>query len=237
MDRSASLPLSAEALVESPSQSAEVDRFAQEEFANQLTHGLGFALSCAGGIILLGALQGSTNVWQVAGCHVYVWTLIALYAASTLSHSFHQPALRSFFRMLDQVCIFLMMAGSFTPFVLVHVRNGLGWSLLLAAWLFAVIGIVRRIRNRDQTLPIMWYVVLGWFPLLVIGRMAEVGDVPGLLLVMGGWLSYLVGTLFLQADEKAPYFHAVWHILVIVGSICHFTFLLEFVAKWPMSAV
>jgi hemolysin III len=156
-------------------------------------------------------------------------SLVALYAASTLSHSFEAPERRDFYRMLDQVCIFLLVAGTYTPFGLVHARDGGWWVLLAAMWLCALCGISVRIRGR-RSVPAVFYVVLGWLPLLAMGRAAEVGEWWGMTLVIAGGLAYTCGTWFLANDRRHPYFHAVWHLCTIAGSACHYLFLLQYVA-------
>lgn len=202
------------------------------ETANQLTHGLGLLLSIGGAFFLAQTVRGEEDVWKIAGCDVYGFCLVSLYAASTLSHSFQRPALREFFRMLDQVFIFLMIVGTFTPFAFVHLRQDYWWALLAAMWILALIGIAARVMRRDRTVSILCYMVLGWMPIIAIERIAEIGRFSGLALVLAGGLSYTVGTLFLARDDKHRYFHAVWHLFVIVGSICHFLFLLNCVALW-----
>ncbi|HID22149.1 MAG TPA: hemolysin III family protein [Planctomycetaceae bacterium] len=193
------------------------------ETANQLTHGLGLVLSLAGAVVLLQAAAASGSGWQLWGCRVYAATLIALYAASTLSHSFPPGAWREFFRTLDQVCIFLLIAGTFTPFALTFLLDG-WWPLLIAAmWGLTLAGIVfklfvRRLRNVAVGL----YVALGWLPILAVERMLDTVQRSGLFWILAGGLFYTSGTWFLKRDVRNPYWHAVWHLFVIAGSICHF---------------
>ena len=208
------------------------ERPISEETANQLTHGFGFLLSIVGAVVLMIATNASKDVMQITGCYYYAFSLVALYGASTLSHSFERPDLRRFFRMLDQICIFLFIAFSFSCFGMVHLRDGNWWTLLAVIWILTFVGIGFRLFRQDHTISTFCYVMLGWLPILAIGKIAEVSSVPGLALIIAGGLSYMLGTVFLAADEKHPYFHAIWHLLVIVGSICHFLFLLNWVAMW-----
>lgn len=208
-------------------------RSISQETANQLTHGFGFLLSVAGAAVLMLVVSGSEDSWQIIGCTFYAFCMVALYGASTLSHSFERPHLREFFRMLDQVCIFLFIAASFTSFAVVHLREGYWWTLTAVIWIVALVGIGFRVFRRDKTIAVICFVPLGWLPILAIGRIAEVSQMQGLALVLAGGFSYTVGYFFLARDEKVPYFHAVWHLFVIAGSVCHFLFLLNWVALWP----
>lgn len=203
----------------------------ESETANQITHAFGTLLAVIGTFFIVDRAWSTGNPDRVVGCAVYGATLIALYAASTLSHSFSEPRLRSFFRMLDQVCIFLLVVGSYTPFGLVHVTSGPLASLLAIMWGLAAIGILFRMFSGNRMVSIACYVALGWMPILTLGRIYEVGQTPGLAMVLGGGLSYTCGTWFLANDDRHPYFHAVWHLMVILGSTFHYLFLLQFVAS------
>ena len=208
------------------------ERSISEETANQITHGFGFLLSIVGAAILVIATHTSTDALQITGCYYYAFSLVALFGASTLSHSFERPDLRRFFRMLDQICIFLFIAISFSYFGMVHLRDGNWWTLLAVIWILTLAGIGFRLFRQEQTISTICYVILGLLPLVAIEKIAQVGSGPGLALIIAGGLSYILGVVFLAADGKRPYFHAVWHLLVIVGCLCHFLFLLNWVAMW-----
>ena len=202
-----------------------------EETANQLTHGVGFLLSLVGTGVLLLTAYGVGDSWVALGCTVYGVTLVALYAASTLSHSFHRPQLREFFRTLDQVCIFLLIAGNFTPVALVHLRHDWWPCLLIAMWGLAFAGIVfkvffRRLRN----VAVSAYVLLGWLPIIAINEIINKVHGTGFAWILAGGAFYMAGTVFLALDQRVKYFHAVWHLLVIAGSACHYIVVLFFVA-------
>lgn len=200
----------------------------QEEKANQLTHGLGFLLSLPAAAILVGSAH--PDLLTFGGCLVYALSLIALFAASTLSHSFEHPGRRRFFRMLDQVCIFLLIAGGITPFILVHVREPRGWAILTCMWGIAIVGSLLRIRSGEKSLTTLLYLVMGWIPVLLVMDFYHVGHWSGLGLVVVGGLFYTIGTIFLTQDHRSPWFHPVWHLLVIGGTTCHYWFLLTYVA-------
>jgi hemolysin III len=201
-----------------------------EETANQLTHGLGLVLSLVGATVLVTAARAHSAPLQFLGCCIYAGSLVALYAASTLSHSFRTPALRHFFRMLDQVCIFLLIAGTFTPFALTYFLHGWLWDLAVLMWGLTCVGILfkvcfRRLRN----VSIGAYVLLAWIPLIAMREIVHVMPAGALVLIFLGGVLYSVGTLFLTLDEKYPYFHAVWHVLVISASICHYCAIMLYV--------
>ncbi|MBX3441880.1 MAG: hemolysin III family protein [Planctomyces sp.] len=215
-------------LVESPS----AQRWAPETL-NQWTHGFGAILSVIGAGVMLSTVLPTGDAWRIAGCAIYVASLVALYVASTLSHSFECGPRRDFYRMLDQVCIFLLVVGTYTPFGMVHHRENGWWMLLVAMWLLATMGIVERVRRGTQGTPFRTFVMLGWLPIIGFGRIHEVCQGPGLALVVAGGLSYLGGLWFLCNDVRRPYYHAAWHLSTIAGSTCHFLFLLEYVARVP----
>jgi hemolysin III len=203
----------------------------QPERANQWTHGLGLLLSVLAGAIMLGVVWNVPDAGRLWGCAIYVAAMIALYAASTLSHSFEEGPYREWFRMLDQVCIFLFIAACFTPFAVAHLRDGYGMMLLAAMWGLALTGAILRIRSRSETLPIALFIPLGWLPVLTISRIYEVGNWTGLLLVLAGALSYTGGFWFLANDHKRSWYHPAWHLSTIAGTGFHYLFLLEFVAR------
>jgi hemolysin III len=194
-----------------------------EETANQLTHGLGLLLSLVGAAILVNSARAHSDPLQFVGSCVYAVSLVSLYAASTLSHSFRTPRTRHFFRMLDQVCIFLLIAGTFTPFALSYFRHGWLWGLTLVMWGLTCVGIFfkvcfRRLRN----VSIGAYVLLAWIPIIAMHEIVRVMPAGALLLIFLGGMLYTLGILFLILDEKYSYFHAVWHVLVMSASVCHY---------------
>jgi hemolysin III len=205
-----------------------------EEFANCLTHALGFALSLVGTVALLNVTARYGDTLQMVGVSVYGATLLALYAASTLSHSFERPPIRHFFRTMDQVCIFLLIAGTFTPISLTYMREGWWWALLISIWGLALAGIfVKIFLTKLQTVTVAAYVLLGWMPTIAIKPIVEAMPAAALWWMLAGGIFYTLGTLFLMRDERVPYFHAIWHLFVIAGSACHYVAVMRFVVPWP----
>ena len=200
------------------------------ERLNQLTHGCGFALSVCGAWLLIStaiSTGGATRIW---GCGAFAVTLVLLYAASTLSHSFDDPQRRRFFRMVDQVCIFLLAAGSFTPFALVWAQNWIGRSVLWSMWSIALVGSAYRALRGENSVAIGCFVLMGWLPGLTLGQIYAAAGPWGLFLVLGGAGAYTGGTWFLLRDHRQPYYHSLWHLSTILGSACHVLFCWQYIA-------
>jgi hemolysin III len=203
---------------------AMLARLREEEKINTATHALGLLLSVVGFELLLSRVFRLGDRWQIAGCITYASSLVAVYAASTLSHSFQHPRLRRLFRILDQAFIFLLIAGTFTPLSLSYLRGGAWWILFGVVWSIALAGFVSKavFAHRVDAVSTALHVTLGWLPAMAIKPMIALA--PGGLLwsMFYGGLCYTIGTFFLMRDERVPYFHAVWHLLVIAGSAFHF---------------
>jgi hemolysin III len=201
-----------------------------EELANSLTHGFGWALSVAGFVVLLilAALHGS--VLRIVSCGVYGFTLILLYTASTLYHSIRPGSWKKGFKVLDHSCIYLLIAGTYTPFTLVVLRGAWGWTLFGLVWGLSVIGILLRVffARRAKAVSTGLYAVIGW--LVVIAIKPLWADVPlhGLLWILAGGLFYTSGIVF-YTWQKLPYHHAIWHVFVLSGSACHYFAVLFYV--------
>ncbi len=201
-----------------------------EELANRLTHALGLALSIAGTVALLRRTALYGDALQIVGVSVYGVTLMALYAASTLSHSFERPRIRHFFRTMDQACIFLLIAGTFTPISLTFLRQGWWWALFISMWGLALVGIFCKIFfTRLHNVTVSAYVLLGWMPVIAIKPIVAVMPTVALVWIVLGGVLYTIGTLFLSRDEKVPYFHAIWHVFVIAASACHYIAVMQLV--------
>lgn len=202
-----------------------------DETANLITHGLGLLLSLVATVYLMQLVIRQHETRTIIACGVYCSTLILLYAASTLSHAFHDLDLRRIFRMFDQACIFLMIAGSFTPFAAIFLNHGLWWLLLWTMWLLAFSGVavVLHFRNLSSLAKIP-YGVMGWLPVVALSELYLRAPFDMLLWILGGGAFYSIGALFLALDRKVRYFHALWHTFVVAGSICHFIGVVSYVA-------
>jgi hemolysin III len=199
-------------------------RSQREEIANAISHGVGLTISILGGVVLLVAACGSTNVWCQLGCAIYAGCAISVYAASTLSHAVREPRWRQTFRVWDQGLIYLMIAGTYTPFGLVYLRTPIGWTLTGAIWAIAAGGFLSKVfwTHRIDRVAIWVYVALGWLPILAWPEIRERVPLEAAHWMLAGGLAYTIGTVFLVADDHVPFFHAVWHVLVIAGTACHF---------------
>lgn len=201
-----------------------------EELANSISHGIGAALGVAALSILvtLASLRG--DAWRVVSFSIYGTTLILLYLASTFYHAFQGDRAKRIFRLLDHASIFLLIAGTYTPFTLVTIRGPWGWTLFGLIWGFAVVGIALTMLtlNWSKIASACIYVPMGWLILIAIKPLAAALPVAGLVwLALGGFM-YTFGVLF-YVWKKLPYHHAVWHLFVLAGSICHFFAILFYV--------
>jgi hemolysin III len=194
-----------------------------EEIANSLTHGLGLVLSVAGLCMLVtfAALRG--DAWTVTGCAVFGASLVLLYGASTCYHALRSPRWKSALRVADHSAIFLLIAGSYTPFLLVSLRGPWGWRMFGVVWAIAVAGIVLKFfyTGRFRVLSTILYLLMGWIVLFAIKPLAEALPRASLILLFAGGGAYSAGTLFYMW-KRLPYHHAVWHLFVLGGSVCHF---------------
>jgi len=221
------------------SQSLSNHRFAAsrptygEELANVITHAFGLALSVTGAVLMAMVLLSHGDPWRTIGCSVYLASLVAVYATSTLSHSFTSPRWRSIFRSLDQGFIYFLIAATYTPISLTYLRTGVWWLLLGAVWAVALYGFVSKVffAHRVEAVSVWPYVLLGWLPIISVPTLLGLTDsTAGFWWMLVGGLCYTVGTVFLICDQKVRHFHAVWHLFVIAGSTCHFLAILMFIA-------
>jgi len=193
-----------------------------EEIANSVTHGVGVVLSVAALAVLatLAALRG--NAWHIVGCSVFGATLVVLYLASTLYHGVRWPRAKRVLRVLDHSAIFLLIAGTYTPFTLVTLRGAWGWSLFGVIWGLAALGIVSRVTflRRFPVVSVVLYLAMGWAVVVAARPLLSAVDMGGLLLLVGGGVAYTGGVAF-YAWQRLPYHHAIWHGFVLLGSTLH----------------
>ncbi len=201
-----------------------------EEIANSLTHGLGAVLATGGLAVLITFASLRGDAWHVVSCSVFGATLVLLYTASTLYHGIQLPRAKAVLQRFDHSAIYLLIAGTYTPFALVNLRGAWGWSLFAVIWALAVIGIVLRTTplSRLRAVAIVLYVTMGWAVVVATKPLIRAVAPGGLLLLLLGGLSYTLGLAF-YGWRRLPYSHAVWHGFVLVGSILHFFAVLFFV--------
>ena len=195
----------------------------REEVASALTHGAGAVAALVGGSVLitLAALYGDAR--EVVGSAVFAATLVLLYTASTLYHAIQRPVAKARLQVFDHCAIYLLIAGTYTPFTLLGLRGGWGWSLFGVAWGLAVAGVVFKLffTGRFPRLSTGIYLGMGWMSVVAVGPMVQRLDAWVLAWLVAGGLAYTVGTAFYHS-RRIPYAHAIWHLFVLAGSVCHF---------------
>ena len=202
---------------------ARLKELSIEELANTITHGFGLALSVAAFIFLVVLASVKCDFWYILSSLIYGLSLITLYAASTFYHSAVSPSQKRILQIVDHCCIYLLIAGSYTPFTLIVLRSGIGQNLFIFVWAFALLGIVTKIffGDRFKFFSVLSYVVMGWIGIVAVQPLfAALGFAPVALVVAGG-IAYSVGVIFF-AWHSLKHHHAVWHIFVLLGSIFHF---------------
>lgn len=194
-----------------------------EEIINALTHGLGALLSIAAAAVLITYASFDGDVWKIVGVSIYSASLILLYLASTLYHGIQHPPTKILLNLFDHCAIYLLIAGTYTPFVLVNLRHGWGWWLFGAVWGLALIGMVLRLgwQGRFARLHLINYLLMGWLIAFAANDLMMQMTPMGLSLLIAGGLSYSFGVIFFTMD-RVPYAHAVWHLFVLGGSVCHY---------------
>jgi hemolysin III len=204
----------------------------REELVNALTHGAGIVASLAGGGVLLTLAALSGDPRRIVGAAVFVFALVLLYTASTLYHAVRHERTKAQLKVLDHCAIFVMIAGTYTPFTLVSLRGGWGWGLFAAIWLLAVVGIVFKLyfTGRFKRTSTFLYIAMGWLVLVAMGPLAEAVSTATLAWLVLGGLSYTAGTVF-YLNQRLPYAHGIWHLFVLGGSACHFAAVLSEVAR------
>lgn len=200
-----------------------------EELANWLIHGLGLVLSIAALVLLVifSILRG--DAWHIASFTVYGVTLIALYGASTLYHALRGGRWKQFFKRLDHAAIYLLIAGTYTPFLLTHLRSPLGWALFSVIWALCAAGVAHQFLpgHAFRMTSTIVYVSAGWLILVAINPLVKVVPPGGIWLLVAGGICYTGGIIF-YLWHRLRYHHAVWHAFVLAGSICHFLAVLLF---------
>ncbi|WP_256645349.1 PAQR family membrane homeostasis protein TrhA [Thermomonas paludicola] len=195
----------------------------REEFANALTHGLGAAAALAAGAVLVTLTAIFGDGWQLAGAIVFVVALLLLYTASTLYHAISHPVVKGRLKVFDHCAIYLLIAGTYTPFTLVGLRGPTGWWLFGTVWSLALFGVVFKLfyTGRFKGLSTLIYIGMGWMIMLAIKPMLHALSTGSLCWLLAGGLAYTAGTWFYMRPQKR-YAHAIWHGFVILGSVCHY---------------
>jgi hemolysin III len=198
---------------------------------NSITHTVGAGLAAVGGILLVAVAWRSGDGWKIASFSVYAATLLHLYLASSLYHS-ARGAAKAVLRKIDHCAIYLLIAGSYTPFTLVTLRGAWGWPMFGVVWALALFGLVQEIwyAKGARVLSLVIYVMMGWIAVIVVKSLVVALGWPGFAWLVSGGLCYTVGIAFYATDHKVRHGHGIWHLFVLAGSSCHYVAILFYVA-------
>ncbi|MEL7187818.1 MAG: hemolysin III family protein [Pseudomonadota bacterium] len=208
-----------------------------EEILHAGTHGAGVILSIAGLTWMLFVTIDTGDPWRIVASAIYGATLLGLFLASTLYHGLYVSRHREVFKLIDHCAIYLLIAGTYTPFFLVAMRSNTGWWLFGTIWALATAGIVKKLlfRHRFPKIALASYLAMGWLIVIAAPQMAAAIGPDGMAWVVAGGIAYSVGALF-YAVERIPYNHAVWHLFVLAGGICHFLAIIWHVLPMPAAS-
>lgn len=206
-----------------------------EEVMNAVTHGIGTLLAVAGLVLLIVLAYLHGDFWHIVSFSIYGTTLVLLYLASTLYHSFTNEKIKRIFKILDHSAIYLLIAGTYTPFTLVPLHGVLGWTIFGLVWGFAVIGIALKVfyTGRFKILSTLCYLGMGWFIVFAIKPLIDTVPALGMTWLLVGGLFYTLGSVF-YLWKGLPYNHAIWHLFVLAGSISHFIAVFFYILPIPL---
>jgi hemolysin III len=190
---------------------------------NAWTHLVGAVLSVTGTIILIVLAAATGDPWKIVSTSIFGATLILLYSASTLYHSLRGRA-KVILRKLDHLSIYLLIAGTYTPFCLVTLRGPWGWSLFGAVWGLAIVGMLQEIKPRSEAriMSLVIYAIMGWVIVVAIKPLLDHLHTAGFLWLAAGGLLYTIGIVFYAFDSRFRHWHGIWHLFVIAGSLLHY---------------
>jgi hemolysin III len=194
-----------------------------ERLFNTITHGIGSILSIVALVLMVVYASYNSDAWSIVGVSIFGSTLILLYMSSTLYHAFSNGRVKQIFKTLDQSFIYLLIAGTYTPVLLITLRNTLGWTVFVLVWVMAIGGITHRIFFFDKLkkLSLVSYIVMGWLSLIVFKSLLNAAPAELVVwLLIGG--AFYTGGLIFYSWEKLPFNHAIWHLFVLGGSFSHF---------------
>lgn len=196
---------------------------AKEEFWNVVTHGLGALLSMVAAIFMIAFSLKDGSTLDVVASGIFGLTLILLYSASTIYHAMTKLRWKRLFQRIDHLCIYLLIAGTYTPVALLGLRGTWGWILFGMSWAFVIAGFIFKFSplRRSEKLSLILYGLMGWMAIVAIKPLIDAVAPGALLLILAGGLCYTFGIYF-YAKEKKPYYHAIWHLFVLGGSAFHF---------------
>ncbi|MDD3325278.1 MAG: hemolysin III family protein [Sulfurospirillaceae bacterium] len=194
------------------------------ERLNSITHLAGAIFSIVALVVLVVYASFEGNPWKIVSFSIYGATLVLLYTSSTLYHSVRNSSLKIFFKQLDHLCIYLLIAGTYTPFTLVTLNGALGWTLFAVVWILAIAGIAQEflLKSAKRTISIIIYLAMGWLIVVATKPLLSILPESGFMWLLTGGLFYSGGVVFYVFDKKVRHFHGIWHLFVLAGSFCHF---------------
>jgi hemolysin III len=203
----------------------------KSERFNSISHLVGAALALAGTVVLVEVASRGGDVYRIVSCSVYGATLFLLYLISTVYHGLPPGRAKRVFRVLDHQAIYLLIAGSYTPFTLITLRGIVGWWMFGAIWGMAVLGLVLDAlpRRGARVLPMIIYFVMGWLIVLAIKPLLSALPSAGFVWLLTGGILYSSGIVFYTLDRRYPWMHGVWHLFVLGGSVSHYVSILVYV--------
>tara|TARA_R110000868_G_scaffold268704_1_gene527923 strand:- start:752 stop:1378 length:627 start_codon:yes stop_codon:yes gene_type:complete len=193
-----------------------------EEKLNTFTHAIGVLLGVSA-LVLLIVFDTNKTDWSLFSVIVYGISIIVLFTASTLYHAFKNERRKHYFRIIDHISIYILIAGTYTPVLLISLEQSLGWTLFWVVWGIAAFGVVLKLffTGKFEIFSTLLYLVMGWLIVFDFSNLSEAIGSDGILFLFAGGLSYTVGIIF-YAIQKIPYNHVIWHLFVLSGAICHF---------------
>lgn len=212
-----------------------VVKTAMEEIMNAITHGIGAIFAIIGLSILTAAAYINGGAWHMASGIIFGVSMVLLYLASTLYHSFTNQRIKDILKIFDHAAIYLLIAGTYTPFTLIPLHGTVGWIIFGIVWGLAFLGILLKIFfvKRFKVLSTLCYLLMGWFAVVMIDPLLSSIHIYGLYWLIAGGLFYTVGAIFYLL-QRLPYHHAIWHLFVIAGSVAHFIVILNYVLPIPV---
>ena len=206
-----------------------------EEIMNAITHGIGAIFAIIGLSILTAAAYINGGAWHMASGIIFGVSMVLLYLASTLYHSFTNQRIKDILKIFDHAAIYLLIAGTYTPFTLIPLHGTVGWIIFGIVWGLAFLGILLKIFfvKRFKVLSTLCYLLMGWFAVVMIDPLLSSIHIYGLYWLIAGGLFYTVGAIFYLL-QRLPYHHAIWHLFVIAGSVAHFIVILNYVLPIPV---
>jgi hemolysin III len=206
-----------------------------EERINILSHAIGLLLSMVAVVLLVTRASYFGNAWHIVSAAIFGASLIALYAASTAYHSATQPQLRARLRIIDHATIYILIAGTYTPFSLITLNGAVGWTIFAFSWGMAIIGIILKLffTGRFNLVSTLMYVFMGWIIILAVKPLIANLSPEGLFWLVAGGMSYTIGAI-IYSIKKVPLNHAIFHLFVLGGSICHFVAVYFYVLPMPL---